>query len=178
MWPFGHLAGAYVLYTVLVRARFDEPPGHGPVLVLALASQLPDLVDKPLAWYLAALPTGQTLAHSLLVLVPLSVAVYLLARRYDRREHGIAFAVGVFSHAALDALPALWNPEESAGFLLWPLIPAEGYERGSPSVAELFFNSLSDPYFLSEFVLLVVAFVLWRRDGYPGIEPLRKRISR
>lgn len=178
MWPWGHLAGAYVLYTVSTRKRFDEPPAHGPVLVLVFASLLPDLVDKPLAWYLGVLPTGRTLAHSLVVLVPLSIAVYHLACRYDRREHGVAFAVGVFSHAALDALPALWNPEANAAFLLWPLVPVEGYERGSPSVVELFLASLGEPYFLSEFVLLALAVVLWRRDGYPGLEPLRERLGR
>ncbi|TYL36718.1 metal-dependent hydrolase [Natronococcus pandeyae] len=177
MWPLGHAAVGYLCYTIATRMRFDRPPGEFAVLFLLIGTQFPDLVDKPLAWYLGALPTGRTLAHSLLFLVPLSIGVYFLARRYDRPEYGIAFVLGALSHALVDALPVLWGGTDPS-FLLWPALPVEAYESGAPSVIGLFQESLGDPYFLLEFVLAAIALVYWRRDGYPGLEPIRAVLVR
>ena len=177
MWPIGHLAVAYLCYALYARKRYEKPPAHLPVLVALFGSQFPDLVDKPLAWYLGVLPTGRTLAHSLLVLVPLCLVLYALARRYDRPEYGVAFAVGALSHALVDAAPALWGAGE-AGFLLWPAVAVESYESGAPSVTELLAASIGDPYFLSEFVLAAIALAVWRRDGCPGLAPLRAALGR
>jgi membrane-bound metal-dependent hydrolase YbcI (DUF457 family) len=118
MWPPEHVAIAYLLYHACVGVRSDVGVRGVPVLILLFGSLFPDLVDKPLAWYLGALPTGRTLTHSLLVLVPLSIVVYLLARRHGRDEYGVAFAVGALSHSLIDALPALWDPETDAASLL------------------------------------------------------------
>ncbi|MDR5674376.1 Membrane-bound metal-dependent hydrolase YbcI, DUF457 family [Halalkaliarchaeum sp. AArc-CO] len=173
MWPWGHVAVAYLCYSIAVRIRANELPDHGPVLMVVVGSLFPDIVDKPLAWYLGVLPTGRTLAHSLLVLIPLSYLGYRVANRFERPEYGIAFAIGALSHSIVDALPVLWDAEAEANFLLWPLLAVEPYEEGAPSVLRLLLDSLSSPYFLSEFVLLGIAAVLWRRDGYPGAEPVR-----
>ena len=178
MWPIGHVAVAYICYRSSTRVRFEASPATGPALVLVIASQFPDLVDKPLAWYAGALPTGRTLAHSLVFLVPLSIVLYLLARRYDRGEYGIAFGIGAISHALVDAVPVLWNPDAEAAFLLWPLLPVAPYDNGAPTLAGLLGDSLTDPYFHLEFVLLAIALVLWRRDGYPGLEPIRAVFDR
>ena len=171
----GHVAIAYLLYAASTRTRFEEPPTSVPVVILVFGSLFPDLVDKPLAWYLDVLPTGRSLAHSLLVLVPLCLAVYVVARAYDRSEYGIAFAIGAISHSLVDALPVLWDDEASASFVLWPYWSVEPYEEGVPTVTELLTNSLSDPYFLLEFVLLAIALVLWRADGYPGRSLVSRR---
>ena len=174
MWPVGHVAIAYILYSVSTRFRFEETPTAGPAIVVVFGSIFPDLVDKPLAWYFDVLPTGRTLMHSLLVLVPLCLAVYLVTRAYDRSEYGVAFAIGAISHSLVDALPRLWNPEADVGFLLWPYWSVDPYEGNPPTVTELLLNSLADPYFYSEFVLLAIALVLWRAHGYPGLsEPLQ-----
>lgn len=161
MWPMGHVAVAYLLYTLATRVRLDRTPSRAPTVVLLFGSLFPDLVDKPLAWYLGVLPTGRTLAHSLLVLAPLCLVVCLLARSWGYREYGVAFGIGALSHSLVDALPVLWNDDASASFLLWPYLSVEGYEEGSPTVVELLVQSLGDPYFLSEFVLLGIALVLW-----------------
>jgi len=173
MWPLGHTAVAYLCYSVVVRAREAGPPDGLVVVVLLFGSQFPDLVDKPLSWYLGVLPTGRTLAHSLLVVGPLVVAVYLLAARYSRSAYGIAFGMGAISHVLVDAVPALWGGTDP-GFLLWPVVAVEPYDNGAPSVAALLFESIGDPYFLSEFVLAAIAVVVWRRDGYPGLGVIRR----
>ncbi|WP_436342981.1 metal-dependent hydrolase [Natronorubrum sp. FCH18a] len=178
MWPLGHVAVAYLCYTLATRARFDAPPAHVPALILVVGSQFPDLVDKPLAWYLGMIPTGRSLAHSLLLLVPLSIAVSLVADRHDRGEYGIAFAIGALSHTFVDVLPVIWNPETSPNQLLWPITPVEPYPSGPPTVLGLLQESITEPYFLLEFVLAAVAFTLWRRHGSPGLEVLRTALER
>jgi hypothetical protein len=177
MWPLGHAAIGYLCYSLLTRTRFDRPPSGVVVLFLLFGTQFPDLVDKPLAWYLGVIPTGRTLAHSLLLLVPLSIGVYLLASRYRRPEYGFAFGFGAISHTLVDAAPALWGGTDPS-FLLWPALPVEEYESGAPSVTALLLESLGDPYFLSEFVFAALAFALWRRDDYPGLETLRAIVRR
>ncbi|MFP9190826.1 metal-dependent hydrolase [Natronosalvus vescus] len=169
MWPLGHAAIAYLLYTFWMRSRTNQPPTAIPVAFLLLGSQFPDLVDKPLAWYLGVLPTGRTLAHSLLVLVPLCLLVAAFTARYDRPEYGTAFGLGALSHVLVDALPVLWGGTEP-NHLLWPLLSVEPYESGAPSIIDLFVSSLGEPFFLAEFVLAALAFVAWRHDGYPGLE--------
>lgn len=177
MFPPGHLGVAYCCYSLLVRSS-GRTPAAAPVFAVVLGSQFPDLVDKPLAWYLGVLPTGRTLAHSLVVLVPVCILVYLVASRYDRSAVGVAFAVGAISHSLVDALPALWGSPADARFLLWPLLSVPGYDEDvSTSVTDRLYTAYAEPelasaYFLAEFALLAVAIVLWHRDGRPGLEVL------
>ena len=178
MWPLGHVAVAYCCYTLATRARFDSPPAHVPALLLVLGSQFPDLVDKPLAWYLIVLPTGRSLAHSLLLLVPLTSALYLLGRRYDRSEYGVAFGTGAISHTFADVVPAVWDASTTANQLLWPILSVEPYEGGPPTILGLLRGSLTDPYFFTELAIAAIAFVYWRRHGYPGLEPIRTALER
>ena len=65
MWPWGHLAVGYLVYSGLSRWRFGRLPGSVATLAVALGTQLPDLVDKPLAWTVNVLASGRSLAHSL-----------------------------------------------------------------------------------------------------------------
>lgn len=178
MWPIGHVAGAYLLYAAYARLGAARPGDAMAVALVAVGALLPDLVDKPLAWYLGVLPTGRTLMHSVLVVVPLSTAAIALAARYDRRPWGTALALGVLSHLLLDALPAIWREETSAVFLLYPMIPAEPYPEGAPTITGLLLDSLAQPYFYLEFALLAAAVVVWRRDGAPGTVPLRRAVGR
>lgn len=175
MWPIGHASTAYLLYALSARSREAEPPSHWTVLVLGVASQLPDLVDKSLAWYAGILPGGRTLAHSLFLLVPLSALVYTVARRRNTPEYGVAFAVGVVSHTLLDSVPILWTPSTPWEGILWPLLSPGGVSgEGAPSVLALLEASATKPYFLLEFVLLALALYVWRADGYPGLALLRR----
>ena len=175
MWPLGHVAVAYLCYAGLRRARGGVPAREFAVVALVVGSQLPDLVDKPLAWYLGVLPTGRSLAHSLLLIGPLIGLAYLVADRYGRAEDGIAAGVGAGSHLLADVVPALWGAADPA-ILVWPLLPLEPYPDGAPSIMGLLAESLGEPYFLAEFVLAAIAVVVWRREGYPGLE-LPRRVA-
>ena len=176
MWPLGHAAVAYLCYAGLWHSRTAQPPADGAAVGLLLGSQLPDLVDKPLSWYLSVLPTGRSLAHSLVVIGPLIALVWVLSSRYSRGEYGIAFGVGAIAHVLTDALPTLWS-DGGASFLLWPLLALEPYPDGAPSIMGLLVDSLGDPFFISEFVLAAIAVGLWHRDGYPGLGLIQRRIA-
>lgn len=179
MWPMGHVAVAYLCLVAFDRFRGVRRPDDVAVLIVVFAALLPDLVDKPLAWYLGALPSGRSLMHSLVVLVPLCLAVGALAWYYDRPVWGMAFAIGVLSHAILDALPALWREDTSIAFLFYPIVTVESYgEEGAPGVWALLLDSLGDPYFLVEFPLLAIAGVFWYRHGMPGLARIRTVVDR
>lgn len=176
MWPMGHAAVAYLLYVGYRRLGTGRAPAGAAVLLVAIGSQFPDLVDKPLSWYLGMLPTGRSLAHSLIVLGPLTGLAYAVAQQFDRTDVAAAFGIGAVSHTLVDAGPALWSGSD-ASFLLWPIAVVEPYEEGAPSVLAMLLESLTDPYFHLEFVLLAVAFMVWRHDGYPGLSLFRPQIA-
>ncbi|WP_324664302.1 metal-dependent hydrolase [Haloarcula sediminis] len=133
MFPWTHAAFGYALFVVVagalvalgVRGRISR----AELLAAVAATQLPDLVDKPLAWYFAVIPSGRSLGHSLIVTVPLSLAVLAVARHRGHAEVGLAFAVGYASHLLGDSYVALyyWRVEEFT-FLLWPVLPAYPYD--------------------------------------------------
>jgi len=100
MWPWEHLAVAYLLYSARSRWLWGRPPTTRGTLVVAFASQLPDLVDKPLAWLLFVLPGGRTLGHSLFVGLPLVGVAFVVGWVLDSYRGSIAFAVGLLSHLA------------------------------------------------------------------------------
>ena len=174
----GHIAVAYLCLVIADQYREVNQPDGMAVLIVTFGALFPDLVDKPLAWYFGMLPSGRSLAHSFVVLVPLCVIVIAIARRKGRTWWGLAFGIGVISHALLDALPALWREDSSVSFLLYPILGVEEYgEEGPPTVWGLLLNSLHDPYFLIEFPLLAVAAIVWYREGKPGLSIIHRWIA-
>jgi hypothetical protein len=181
MLPWGHLAVGYFVYTVSVRVRGQRAPRGGPTLVLALGTQLPDLVDKPLNWWFGIFD-GRGIAHSLLVIVPVCVIALSVAHAYERRESGIALSVGLLSHLFADSWQALLSGQfGQVTFLLWPLFPVPRYPKDSlfdhlaawllqirtlPSDPVAFFTGR----FGTQFVLLVVLVLIWALDGFPGVK--------
>lgn len=182
MWPWEHAAFGYLCYSVAARAWTGDPPGAGAVATLAVATQFPDLVDKPLAWSLGILPSGTSLAHSVLVAVPVSVLAVLAGRRTGHRAAGAAFAVGYLSHLAGDVIyPVALGGRPAVGAVLWPLVATN---RRAPvglatRTGELFASllaHLSTPagvlYAVAEAALLGAALALWLVDGAPGLAPV------
>lgn len=184
MWPWEHLAFGYVLFSLLTHLHERRAPRDIEVLVLAFVTQLPDLIDKPLAWVFGILPGGQTFAHSLLFAVPLILAVSALTRRYDRSSIGLGVAVGYLSHLAGDIIyKLLISGEASMEFLLWPVLDVSSpvSEPAYLYVKELFTEFLvflSTPrgtfLILFEFLLVGGALGLWLYDGMPGTGVLNR----
>lgn len=178
MWPWEHLAFGYVLYTLGRRGLGEGPPSDWPVLALAVGTQFPDLIDKPLAWEFGVLPSGLSLAHSLLFALPVTAAAVAVATRGGRRPVGTAFSVGYLSHLLGDVLYSpLTGGELSMGFLLWPLVPRPaGNGELLATVGRLwvsFVEFLGTPrgrlYLAAELAFLALAFGLWLWDGAPGL---------
>jgi membrane-bound metal-dependent hydrolase YbcI (DUF457 family) len=174
MWPWGHLAFGYVCYSLLVRlTQGRSPAGQGTILAV-FGTQLPDLIDKPLAWTFGVLPSGRSLTHSLITLGIVLLIVGLYACRYDRLDLVGAFATGWGSHLLGDSFGALLSGEfADASFLAWPITPGPPYD-GQDGILSHFADLTVSPWLLIQIgVPVVVLGGLWARDGYPGLAEVR-----
>jgi len=178
MWPWGHLAFGYLLYSLGLRAGQRTSPTDQQAIALALGTQLPDLIDKPLAWWIPLLPGGRTLGHSLVFAVPLVLVLGWIGRRRGRLSWVVAFVVGYASHLVGDLYLAVasGNYHELA-ILLWPLTPTVVYDS-QPSVLWHLSSITLSPLFLAELGLGVFVVVLWLADGSPGVGPIRRLLGR
>jgi hypothetical protein len=178
MWPWEHLVFGYLLYSATVRLTGGGRPGSRATVVLAVATQLPDLVDKPLGWGLAVLPAGRSLAHSLLVFGLLLVVLVRLDRRRGSAL-ALPFSVGYLSHLAGDVIyPLLLGKGLRAGFLLWPLVPVEAapVDGVVPHVWALWrdyvgvvTSTTGGLLIVAEFAFLLAGLLVWLADGAPGL---------
>jgi membrane-bound metal-dependent hydrolase YbcI (DUF457 family) len=177
MWPWGHLAVGYLLYTAFVRMRAGRAPSGGAALAVAVGTQFPDLIDKPLAWWLGVLPGGRTLAHSVLTAVIVSALVYALARRFDSTDLAVAFGVGYLSHPFADAfLPLLQGHTEYVAHLLWPLLGLPFYQTEAIVLASVGSFDLT-VYGVAQLGLAALAVGIWILDGTPGLGTLGRLVG-
>lgn len=185
MWPWDHLAIGYITYSLGRRAAGRSPPDQGAALAVIGGSQLPDLVDKPLGWIVGVLPSGVSLAHSLLWAVPVCLAVSAWRRRRGRPEQGVAFAVGYLLHLPADAVyPAVLGGQPKLWLFFWPLTPGSHATPASAidhllGLLAQFGGVLAGPRGIAviaiEAALLGSALVLWTLDGRPGHRLVRAR---
>jgi len=180
MWPWEHLAFGYVLYSVTVHAVWRRSPGGLEAGAIVLATQLPDLIDKPLSWGIGVFPSGYAAGHAVVVAVPLSTAVAVLAHRHDRPRAGVAFAVGYLSHLTGDFLsPLLSEGRLAFERFLWPFVSLPPYEtqRGFLDRFLLYvgryLHELAEPshlpFVLAYLSIFVGVGLLWLADGAPGL---------
>jgi len=177
MWPWGHLAVAYLLYTIYTH-RDGHRPRALPVVVLAIGSQFPDLIDKPLAWSFGVLPGGRTFAHSVFFAALLLPTVALLAHRVDRPAIGPAFAIGHLAHLLADIPPSvlLLQDFSSTTFLFWPVLEPPAYHSPG-SILDGFLRYSMGWYEGVQLGLVLVALVVWYRDGTPGLGAVRRGLE-
>lgn len=183
MWPWAHLAVGYVAYSAFVRGGPGGRPSGLGVLVLAVATQLPDVIDKPLAWQFGLLSNGIGAGHSFLVGVPIALALGSWVWVKGRPELGGALAVGYVSHIFGDLLfTALFSTPPYLPSFAWPLYAtsAPATPGFGPRVWELLRSSrallgstMGRTYFVLEALLLAATVALWIADGTPGLGPVR-----
>ncbi|SIR76804.1 LexA-binding, inner membrane-associated putative hydrolase [Haladaptatus litoreus] len=174
MWPWGHLAAGYLLYSGYCSIQLQNRPTAIPVFVLALGTQFPDIIDKPLAWTFGILPTGRSLTHSLFFAALLLGCLYYFSQKTNHRDIWLAFTIGYLSHLLADAaLPLLEGETAYANFLLWPVLSTPSYET-TPSFVAHFTSIEFTGFFAFQLLLVVVAIVFWIRDGLPGLQLWQK----
>ena len=178
MLPWGHAAVGYLCYSLFVRVSDRQPPAGPAVIALAVGTQLPDLIDKPLAWSLGVLPSGRSLGHSLLFAAVLAVVIWLVARRYERQREGCTLLLGHLSHVIADAIPALISGNwAEAGVLLWPIVPAYQYsDEMDRSIIGFFLELELTALPLPGVILTILAIGVWILDGRPGLSTLRNTV--
>lgn len=186
MWPWEHAAVGYLLFSLVIHVAYRRPPDEPSVLVLLIATQFPDLVDKPLSWGFGVFPGGHALGHSLFVAVPVGVAAVVVARRSGHGRRGLAILVGYWSHLASDVVDPLRNGDGvDVGRVLWPLVEQEPYGedlglgRGFVYLREFAADLLAmDVPGTAAVFLLLPAFALavWVNDGAPGVAILVRTV--
>lgn len=178
MWPWEHLAVGYLCYSLYSRTRIGSPPGGAETLAVVFGTQFPDLVDKPLAWQLGLLPSGNSLTHSVFTAVFLSVFAFGLAKHWGVPQLGVAFAVGYLLHLPGDVFyPLVYGGEPWTAFLWWPFVPVGSGETVGflPKLFDLLDRTggfLTTPagqaYLGVELGLVASAVGVWWFDGRPG----------
>jgi hypothetical protein len=166
VFPPAHPGVAYLLYGGSLRILGAGFPGDRATLALVLGAVLPDLLDQPLYHWLGS-STTRTAGHSLLLAVPVCLAVFAAVRRSALPEAvARAFAFGYGAHLAADAFwPLALGLYDELGYLLWPVTRMPAYEGTKPlfSVGEVTVTTL-----WVDVALLAAALALWWRDGRPG----------
>lgn len=126
MDPVNHFLVAFLPLTGYSLVRYRRVPRGSTLLVLLFATQLPDLVDKPLSWTFGLTPSGRMVAHSLVVSTPVITGVVYTAHQSGYGSPGNVFAFGYLSHLAADFYPILYLGSSYYFFpnLFWPLLSA------------------------------------------------------
>ncbi|SEV99036.1 metal-dependent hydrolase [Natrinema salifodinae] len=177
MWPWEHLAFAYVCYSLVANLGLRRSPSTREAIAVAVASQFPDLVDKPLAWSLGIVEAGYAVAHSAFVAPVVCLgAVAVAARRGDRALAG-AFSIAYGSHLVGDLVyPILRGQGFDLRIVLWPLATPPADEVGGFAdhvvgyllryVFTLLVGRLT-PQIAFQLLLGGTVLVLWLSDGAP-----------
>lgn len=186
MWPWEHVVVGYVVYSLGSHLLRRGPPRAAETLVVALASLLPDLIDKPLAWSLDVVATGYGPAHSVFLALPLVGFVGTAWAILGRPQRGAAFGVGYLLHLAGDLLHnATGGSDLAPEIVLWPLRtyepsgPRAGFLRESVMRfgqfrSEMLAGNLS-LYARAQIVLFALAVLLWVYDGTPVLRESLQR---
>jgi len=177
MLPWGHAAVGYLCYRLYTFLRHRRPPTGMTVIALAIGTQFPDLIDKPLAWTFGVLPSGRSLAHSVLVFgVVVSVLYWRGRERSEQTQAALfAFGFGWLSHLFADSYTILLGRQTCVNYLLWPLAACPYDEKGR-SIIEFLLAVEFNGRALIGVGLAAVAGVIWLVDGAPGLQYLFRRL--
>lgn len=187
MWPWEHAAAGYLAYSVGKRLLGRGPPGEVATVGLAVGTQLPDLIDKPLSWGLGLFSTGYAVGHSVLVLLPVSLLLVAAAKRSGNRWL-VPLLVGYWSHLVTDVLdPLRYGQPPLIGRVLWPVVESDPYDRDrglgrGVHYLQEFLEGLASSPPLTVIVLYGLlplgTVALWVADGRPGLDRFRRVLDR
>lgn len=181
MLPWGHAAVGYLSYRLYTFLRYRRPPIGISVVALAIGTQFADLIDKPLAWTFGVLPSGRSLAHSLLVVGIVAGLLYWVSRRRSERTGTalFAFLFGWMSQLFSDGYPILFGQQTCLNYLVWPLAGICQYEgEKNRSFIEFFLALELSNGMLFGFGLTAIATAIWLLDGAPGVRYLLRKAKR
>lgn len=180
MWPWGHLAVGYLVYSLFSRLQLGSRPQSINVIAVAIGTQFPDFLDKPLSYTFHFLPEGRSLAHSILFILPFCLIVIVAARRYGKYQLGVGFTIGYLTHpladSYLDILQGNWS---KLSFMVYPILPSPNYRAESfgyhadlltEAINRLSIERILSPWndhFLIEFWIAFLIALLWAYDGFP-----------
>ncbi|MFB6235803.1 MAG: metal-dependent hydrolase [Halopenitus sp.] len=184
MWPWGHLAVGYLCFVAVTILRRGDRRSVPCLVAVAVGTQLPDLVDKPLAWSMSLLPSGRSLAHSLLLAALVIVLVSRVATTNDREMVTLPFAIGYLSHLLSDLGPEVvlgllrgdLTQLQWVTYLLWPVLSSPPYPNDTSFIQHFLAFELSS-YVAFQFVLFGAAIAVWIGDGAPGVAETRRTLS-
>lgn len=176
MLPWGHASVGYLCYTLYTRLRHRQPPLGPAVVAVAVGTQFPDIVDKPLAWTFGVLPSGRSFAHSLFTLAIVAGVLYWTYRHRAELATAGAFVVGWASHAFADSYPVLLGESTCVNYLVWPLAICPYDEKDRSIIEYLLAIELADGHLLG-LGLTLVASAVWIWDGAPGLQYLRTKAT-
>lgn len=187
MWPWDHLAFGYPLFQVLRALKPRPQLDDHTFFVLAIGTQLPDVIDKPLALSVGLLPSGLSLGHSfvfLAILTPLAVSI---SNRFGRPELAGALITGVASHLIGDVLFALLiGSPRPYQFIFWPVIPTvtETSVGLGPTIGERWSKyikylstSRGTVYLFMNLTFNAMVLAVWIVNGTPGMMAVRRWAS-
>lgn len=122
MLPIKHFIVAGIPLVAYTLLRDRQLPTPRVTALIFVGSQLPDLVDKPLAHQFGLLPSGRVGMHSLPIAVPLlALGMYYGWRTARLRLTGV-FAAAHLVHLFGDNYkPLLDSPPTVSSDLIWPL---------------------------------------------------------
>ena len=167
MLPWGHAAVGYLAYSAYSRVRNGGAVPELAVVALAVGTQLPDLIDKPIAWTFGILPSGRSLGHSVFALAMVGGAVLWLGRRRGAFTAAVGFVIGWGSHILADGYQLVLGEPTCVGYMVWPLAACP-YDEADRSIIS-FFLELDLGAIWPEFALAAVTGLLWVSDGAPGL---------
>ncbi|WP_408958627.1 metal-dependent hydrolase [Natrinema sp. 74] len=178
MWPWEHAIVGYLAYSVCCHLVFRDSPSGLEAFTVVLASTLPDLIDKPLAWEFGVFDAGYAIGHSVFFLVPLSITVGTVTAMAGRPRTGLAFTVGSLLHPPADLLYSYVSQGiVQFELMLWPVEtvagrpPSRGFLESFETLFGRYLSTLLagdvSTYVWTQFGLAAFAFSLWLYDGAP-----------
>lgn len=188
MFPWEHLVLGYVVFSLWSHLRYREPPDWAGALGAAFGSQLPDLIDKPLAWTWGVTETGYAIGHSIFFAPVVLLVTYAVARRLDRMRAGVAFGLAYLSHLVSDVFyPIAFGRPIEPRVILWPIAspPTSTIEGGFLTrtifyvrrfVTEMTAGEIT-PFIVFQLLLVGGATLLWLYDGAPVVRDVYQRIT-